>query len=179
MLRRPRLPPSKLRRANRGASAAAGALCSILVHMVWKNSFMEAARVRIYIDRAADFYAGLDLMRDGTEYRHSSALLAIHSAIAYSDALRIGLGDERLYGDDHREALKSLRRLLRATRLNDESGLPHFEYLLSMKTFVAYSDKRLDRSRVRLISLNAERFANWISKTARHLKLEGWTDDHE
>ena len=84
-----------------------------------------------------------------------------------------------MYGDDHREALKALRRLLRAARLNDESGLPHFEYLLSMKTFVAYGDKRLDTKRVKLISQNAVRFANWISRIARQLQLEGWTDEHE
>jgi len=152
-------------------------MCGGLFLGMWKNDFMNGPLLEHYIGRAADFYAGMDLTREENAYRSSSALLAIHSAISYSDALRTGLGDEKLYADDHRKALGALQQLLRARSLEDETGFAHFEYLVSMKSFVCYGDKRLDAKRLMLIALRAERFANWVSKTARQLKLAGWRHD--
>jgi len=144
---------------------------------MWNNGDMDTVKVRHYIDRAADFYAGQDLMRNDELFRNSSALLAIHSAISYSDALRVGLGDEALYADDHRQALAALRELLLTRGLPDMTGFAHFEYLISMKSFVSYGERRLDANRQRLIAMRAERFVNWVSEIARRLRLEGWTND--
>jgi len=138
---------------------------------------MNALRVEHYIGRAADFYSGMDLLRDSEDHSYASALLAIHSAISYADALRSGLGDDTLYTEDHRRALAALKRLLSGERLKDRTGFGHFEYLLSMKSLVSYSGKRLDKKRCQEIANHAERFANWVSKIARELTVEGWTHD--
>jgi len=53
---------------------------------------MSAIQVEHYLKRAADFSYVVLLLRGDASHRYSSALLAIHSAISYSDALRIGLG---------------------------------------------------------------------------------------
>lgn len=139
---------------------------------------MDALRVEHYIGRASDFYQGLELLRDADDFRHSSALLAIHSAISYSDALRTGLGEERLDAEDHRTAMASLRQGLVRHRVADFSGFTHFEYLMSMKSFVAYGGERLDERRSQRISLAAERFANWAWRVAKNLAMEGWSDEN-
>jgi hypothetical protein len=119
----------------------------------------------------------MDFLRDSEDHGYACSLLAIHSAISYADALRAGLGDDTLHADDHRNALVALKRLLSERRLADRTGFDHFEYLLSMKSFVAYGGKRLDRKRRQEIATRAERFANWVSKVARGLNVEGWTHD--
>jgi hypothetical protein len=140
---------------------------------------MNALRVGHYIGRADDFYRGLELIRGEQDYRCSSALLAIHSAISYSDALRVGLGETQVHADDHRGALASLKRLLGSRRIKDEGGFAQFEYLISMKTFVAYGNQRLDEKRWMRINLSAERFANWVWRVAKELNMEGWSDGAE
>jgi len=138
---------------------------------------MNALRVEHYIGRAEDFYRGLELIRSDEQYRCSSALLAIHSAISYSDALRAGLGEEQLGAEDHVKAVASLKKLLTARQVSDQLGFAQFEYLISMKSFVAYGDKRLDEKRWMRINISAERFANWVWRIAKELGMEGWNDD--
>jgi len=50
-----------------------------------------AARKSSISGRARDFLKGMDLLKDDlVEFRFSPALLGIHGAISYCDALRIG-----------------------------------------------------------------------------------------
>jgi hypothetical protein len=65
---------------------------------------MPAAHVQSYLTKARDFLKGMNLPENlaERECRYSSALLAIHCAISYSDALRVGLGERlsELTSDD-------------------------------------------------------------------------------
>jgi hypothetical protein len=136
---------------------------------------MNAALVRHYITRASDFHDGMRQMLGGP-YRSSPALLAIHSAISFSDALRSGLGDQKLYGDDHAESLRALRGLLLSRRYKDDVGLLHLRYLLSVKTPKSYGPKRLDAKELSRITTKAEQFATWAIKAGNQLGIEGWSN---
>jgi hypothetical protein len=58
---------------------------------------MAAMQVQHFLGRARDFLKGMDLLQDDlAEFRFSPALLGIHGAISYCDALRIGLGSVRV-----------------------------------------------------------------------------------
>ncbi len=136
---------------------------------------MKAAEVEHYIQRAKDFLEGGRLMaEDASVYRHSAALLAIHSAISYSDALRTGLGDTELAADDHRKAALSLQKLLRARKFENQTGLTQFDYLVSQKTNIAYGNKRLADGVLDKIVASAQKFAIWANRTGTNLKLDGW-----
>jgi hypothetical protein len=119
---------------------------------------MSAIEVQIYLSRAQDFFEAMLLLRDDQQFFSSSALLGIHAAVSYSDALRIGLGDGLLASEDHRTAAASLRRLMKLQR-RDIDGVVRFERLIARKGLVAYSNKRLDRSDFEFIFTQAERFA--------------------
>lgn len=109
---------------------------------VWKNGGMDdIVRVQQYIDRARDFFMAMQLVRDDLLYANSAALLAVHSAISYSDALRVGLGDGGLQGEDHNSDARSLVRLLHERGGIDESGVKHLKYLVSQKSMIAYSGR--------------------------------------
>jgi len=140
---------------------------------------MPAANVRHYIQRATDFFSGMQLTRDDEPYRNSSALLAIHSAVSYTDALRTGLGDDKLTGDDHNQAVDALRRLLNTRKVTTQDGIDHFRYLISKKSFVAYGNVRLSDNEFRRLVIRAERFAKWANGVGLQLKIEGWNHDNK
>ena len=135
---------------------------------------MQAVQVQHYIHRAADFLDGMQLTRTDKSYWNSSALLAIHSAVSYCDALRLGLGDQRLSADDHQKAVETLQKLLASKNLQDQTGFKHLRFLFSRKNLVAYGDQRLEHSDYEMLFTKAERFALWADKIGSQLNIEGW-----
>ncbi len=131
---------------------------------------MAAESLAVYLNRAQDFARGMGLMRDDPAYTQSAALLAIHSAIAYSDALRTGLGDAVLSSDDHQSALKTLRSLIDA---DEVSGLAQLQKLLTYKSAVSYGNRRMDVQRLKLLCTESQRFARWAN-TLGTAKILGW-----
>ncbi len=136
---------------------------------------MAAIHVQHFLDRAQDFLQGMQLLREGELYRNSSALLGIHAAVAYTDALRVGLGDETLASEDHQAAVKALRLLLLSSGQDVESGLRHLRSLLGKENVVAYGDRRLSTNDYQLIFTQAERFAKWANMAGDQLHIEGWS----
>jgi hypothetical protein len=134
---------------------------------------MQAVQVQHYIQRATDFLEGMQLTRADQSYWNSSALLAIHSAVSFTDALRTGLGDQEL-PDDHKKAVVALQRLLPAKRLEDQTGFRHLQYLISKKNLVAYNNQRLERTDYEALFTKAERFAKWANNVGRRLNVKGW-----
>jgi hypothetical protein len=139
---------------------------------------MQAVQVQLYLNRARDFLKGMDLLQnDLVEYRYSSALLAIHGAISYSDALRIGLEKTSLASDDHQNAIKKLKELLSSRQYKKLEGLNHLTNLVSNKGMVAYRNNALREGTCKSIIDHAERFAVWAEETGKTLKIEGWRDE--
>lgn len=141
---------------------------------LWNNVLMSAVTVQHYIRRATDFLEGMKLTRADEPYWNSSALLAIHSAVSYSDALRAGLGDKKLSADSHEKAADSLQKVLSAKISSDQAGLKHFRYLLSKKHLVTYGDQRLEHTDYEALFTKAERFAQWADRLGNQLNIEGW-----
>ena len=171
----PARPPRSKRSLTNRASAKRGGLC--FAHM--DNFQMQTVQLQHYIRRSTDFLEGMKLTRTDEPYWNSSALLAIHSAVSYSDALRIGLGDQRLSADDHNQAADALQKLLPSNRLSNQTGLGHFRYLLSKKHLVTYGDRRLERTDYEALFTKAERFAQWVDSVGIQLRIEGWQHDDQ
>ena len=114
------------------------------------------------------------LQEDLTEYRSSSALLGIHAAISYSDALRTGLGSADVASEDHASAAVELRRLLAGRRFDRLQGTDRLGRLLGMKSRVEYSPEALKESTAKEIIDQAQRFAAWAEDTGTKLQIEGW-----
>jgi hypothetical protein len=140
---------------------------------------MQSVRVQHYIQRATDFLEGMKLTRMEKSYWNSSALLAIHSAVSYSDALRVGLGDESLSNEDHRKAADALLKILPSTDASHSTGLTHFRFLLARKHLVTYGNRRLEHTDYEALFTHAERFAGWADSIGLQLKIEGWKNDDQ
>jgi hypothetical protein len=142
---------------------------------------MQVVYVRSYLTKARDFLRGMNLPESlaESECRYSSALLAIHSAIAYSDALRVGLGEKlsELASSDHKAAASKLEKLLKLRNYDKRQGVKHLERLVGRKNSVAYTPDALTEDVVKAMIEQAQRFSAWVDVTGRYLKIEGWRDD--
>jgi hypothetical protein len=144
---------------------------------------MSAADIRNYLERARDLFAGMkDLQKADifasedslSEYRYSPGLLAIHSAISYSDALRTGMGCEDVSAEDHSSAAPDLRSRLALKRFEEVRGTKHLEFLIGRKNKVEYSRDAVRRAEIEEIVKRAERFARWAEEAGRNLQIVGW-----
>jgi len=116
-----------------------------------------------FLNRAQQFLDGMGQLKEGKG--NAAALLAVHSAISFSDAIRMHFTGQRGRGDDHSEAATALRNLCLA-RHADASGIKHLSWLLGKKTLIAYGDDRLDpTAHLCAAFLSAERFAAWVHRT--------------
>jgi hypothetical protein len=139
---------------------------------------MIAVQVQHYLGRARDFLKGMDLLQeDIAEYRYSSALLGIHGAISYCDALRAGLGSKRLSAGDHSRAAEDLKWLLDSRKFEQPQGVKHLKLLLSQKSRVSYAAETVRRDEAEDLAKRAGRFAEWAEDAGRALKIEGWGDE--
>lgn len=136
---------------------------------------MKSVDVQLYLNRARDFLRGMTLLKDDlTEFNYSPALLGIHGAISYCDALRIGLGGKAVSSENHKSAARELKLLLASRECNDKQGIERLRNLLGYKGVVAYSVDRVSEKEIKLIIQHAERFALWAERTGTQLNLEGW-----
>jgi len=136
---------------------------------------MISVQVQHYLGRARDFLKGMDLLKDDlAEFRFSSALLGIHCAISYGDALRTGMGREKVSSDDHSKTTSDLESLLKSRNFENRKGIGHLGKLLGMKSRIEYEPVRTRENEVEEIVKHAERFAKWAEATGRILKIEGW-----
>jgi hypothetical protein len=139
---------------------------------------MIAVQVQHFLGRARDFLKGMDLLKeDMIEFRSSAALLGIHCAISYSDALRTGMGCTEVSSDDHRNAAMDLKSRLASRRFEPQQGANHLERLLSKKSRIAYAADADRDDEIGDIVKRAKRFAEWAEETGKKLKIEGWCDD--
>lgn len=100
---------------------------------------------------------------DLTAYATAAALLAVHSAISYNDAVLIGLGHKRPRGENHRDAIAALARACTHAGI-DQRGVTHLERLLGAKTEVSYGERRVDDQRIMALCVAAERFETWAER---------------
>jgi hypothetical protein len=125
---------------------------------------MFEARFTVYYHRATQLAGAMKLCQDDlSSYSSAAVLLAVHSAISYSDALLIGLGGARPRGENHREAITALKRVCTGARV-DHQGIAHLQRLLSAKTDISYGEKPVDNERITALCIAAERFQVWAER---------------
>lgn len=114
------------------------------------------------------------LQDDLAHYRYASALLGIHGALSYSDALRVGMGSSNMSSDNHMNAVGDLKSMLALRKFEKPQGADRLGKLLSMKSRIAYTSEATTEKDVKDILVQAERFAAWAEDAGKKLKIEGW-----
>jgi hypothetical protein len=115
-----------------------------------------------YIEKADHFLQGMKLLaEDVKSYRSGIGLLAIHSAISLSDAIKVGLTGKRGKYQDHARAARELSKLCASNNVSNTQGVNHLAWLLSQKNAVAYEAARFDDDSIRQAANRADRFNAW------------------
>lgn len=123
---------------------------------------MDEPSLEVYRGRALQFANAMRLCaEDCPSYASAVALLAVHSAISYNDALHIRLTGGRPKGEDHKDALRSTKKACEKAKI-DLAGLGHLEKLLSAKTDISYGDRTVNTEYAQRLSTTAERFVRWV-----------------
>jgi len=136
---------------------------------------MIAVRFQHYKSRARDFLDGMSLLQEDLDaFGYSSALLGIHGAISYADALRVGMGSKSLSSEDHSRATSELESLLSSRGLKQQQGVKHLRLLLARKSRISYAAEAVRKNEAEDIVKRAKRFADWAEDTGKSLKIEGW-----
>lgn len=106
----------------------------------------------------------MKLLRDGiANYKSGVALLAVHSAIAFNDAVLITLTGSPHKGENHLAAIKKTRAACGKNKIADIRGVKHLESLLSKKTEYSYRGI-VDEDTAKGAANHAERFASWANR---------------
>src|SRR5579864_2910217 len=95
---------------------------------------MDEIRIRIHHDRALQLAGAMNLCHDGIEsYASAVALLAVHSAISFSDAVLIRLTGRRSQSKNHRQAIDAIVAACKRAKIQID-GVRHLDKLVSAKT---------------------------------------------
>lgn len=153
---------------------------------------MSAIAVQHFLRRAKDFEYSMKPCNESSltaevefpatsvsrsnESLQSAALLGIHAAISYADALRTALGDTELSAEDHQKAAGRLRQVLVDKKVEDLKGVQRFSALVGKKSAIAYGKDRTNDNDMKMIVESSRRFSAWINRTGKQLKAEGWED---
>lgn len=122
--------------------------------------YAETGRVFLESARALSTVAD-----EGAPYGNAIALLGIHAAISYTDALSIGYGG-RKSGDEHAKAVGTLRSILGA-RLPDIQAKTLGRILLQ-KDLVSYQGTYYTLPDGQKLLKLAESYCQWAMETLQH-----------
>jgi len=120
--------------------------------------------------RAEQMLDAMSLLQDDIQhYAAAIALLAVHSAIAFNDAVQMKLSGKWAKDADHKKTASYTRELCNSLGHNT-AGITHLEKLLARKTDYSYSNTMIDDETAYAAGIHAERFQAWALRVLGGLK---------
>jgi hypothetical protein len=116
--------------------------------------------VDVFIERGDQLSESRDLMKGSREYSSALALVSIHCAIAFNDALLLKLTGKHDLASDHTVAATRTKKQCSSRKISAD-GIKHLEDLLRAKTRVSYSDERTTFEIADRLAVSSERFEAW------------------
>jgi hypothetical protein len=127
-----------------------------------KNKRIESNRFRDFYKVADDFYEGAKTSME-FEYYNAAGVLAVHSAIAYADALTIKIASQKSSGDNHYDVINLLDNII-PDSLKKRNALLQLGKLIDHKNFVSYSGELSAKTDIEKHLKFLERFKSWVNE---------------
>ncbi len=125
---------------------------------------MDNAQLGVYHERGLQLAKAMRLCQNNNPPFHSAAaLLAIHSAIAYNDAVQLMLTGKRSKFQDHKRALEPTINACEKARI-ETKGIEQLRVLLGAKTGISYGDKQVEGQLAFRLCIAADRFEAWAQR---------------
>jgi hypothetical protein len=122
----------------------------------------------VFLERANHLSAARKLVADDADYTSALALLAVHSAISWNDAVSMRLVGNVVKGEDHMRAVVLLEKQCASRKMNRD-GFKHLRKLIQEKSKVSYGDQRTTPDAALALAVNSERFERWARQTLERL----------
>ena len=120
--------------------------------------------------RGEQMMDAMNLLQDDVQhYAAAVALLAVHSAIAFNDAVQMKLSGKWVKDTDHKKTASHTRKLCSSLGY-DAGGITQLEKLLARKNDYSYSNTIIDDETARAAGIHAERFQAWALRVLGGLK---------
>jgi hypothetical protein len=119
-----------------------------------------------YLEKGRKFRRDAEAMHRqlGAFSGSSVAVLSIHAAIAYADALTIRAAGRKSKSGDHRDAESFLASVLALRSSDDKAALKAFRALLSRKDEVSYTDDMATDLDADTMLVRLTLFAKWADR---------------
>ena len=128
---------------------------------------MDQISIGVYQSRAVELASAMKLCSVvDPSYPSAVALLAVHSAIAFQDAVQIKLTGQRSQTRDHMQAVRDITKACTIKRV-DRAGIKHLQRLVTGKTDVSYGERQVTREQAETLRVFAERFQSWAEGLLR------------
>jgi hypothetical protein len=98
------------------------------------------------------------------------AVLCVHAAIAYGDAIAILVAGKKSKSGDHREAASFLSSVVPIRSITDKGAIRAFQSLLNRKDEVSYADDLIDESAAAVLLDRLRTFARWAESTFQDIQ---------
>jgi hypothetical protein len=108
----------------------------------------------------------LELAADGDSYSNAIGIVAIHAAIAYTDALSIRFGAMKSIEGDHARAVDALKEALGDRA--DEKAIRPLRRVLAQKDQVSYQGEYYTVADAKRLAADAQEFASWAEELLRY-----------
>lgn len=134
---------------------------------------MDTTAFDVYRSRGEQLANAMKFFADDVkDFPSAVALLAIHSAISYNDALLILLTGKRPKSENHQEAVKLARSACQQSKINPD-GVSQLEKLLSAKTDVSYGSQAVRQDKAQALFYAAQRFQAWAIQRIAEKRKKG------
>lgn len=98
------------------------------------------------------------------------AVLCVHAAIAYGDAIAILAAGKKSKSGDHRDAAPFLASVVPIRTTEDKAAIRAFQAILNRKDEVSYTGDILDESEAAALLDRLRAFARWADKTFHDIR---------
>ncbi len=120
---------------------------------------VQSSEYICYLETAEELYSGAE-QAVAESNQTAAAVLIVHAAIAYTDALTIKFGSAKSAGEYHGQAADLLRQILHLSSA-DEKAIKRFDKLIGEKTKVSYTGLTPTSSKVSSMMKDLTRYRDW------------------
>ena len=117
--------------------------------------------MNVFLERGEQLARSRELMKGDREFISALALVSIHSAIAFNDALLVKLTGSYSVSQDHMSAVRHAKKQCSSRKIPTH-GFQQLEKLVAKKATVSYSDERTTFELAFALSEASRRFEAWV-----------------
>ena len=136
-----------------------------------KTKRADRAQAGTYLDKARGFRRDAEAMAalEGEFSGNGLAVLCVHAAIAYGDALAVRAGEVKSTSGEHLDAVDLLESVVRIATDADRAAVKALRYVLQRKDEVSYTTTLVRAEDAARLLERLQQFGDWAERRYEQL----------